>query len=116
IAGKSRCAAVGFKDSRTTTNSFLISITATFYHESSGDGGGAWERAAASCRSAWPASSESASSMAEALRAVCDLDLSALESVEPPRGFGRDSPALTRIADKPKPNGGRIAPGLMHGA
>jgi len=30
------------------------------------------------------------SSMAEALRAVCDLDLSELESVEPPRGFGRD--------------------------
>ena len=28
--------------------------------------------------------------MAEALRAVCDLDLSELESVEPPRGFGRD--------------------------
>ena len=29
------------------------------------------------------------SAMAEALR-VCDLDLSELESVEPPRGFGRD--------------------------
>ena len=27
---------------------------------------------------------------AEALRAICDLDLSYIESVEPPRGFGRD--------------------------
>jgi hypothetical protein len=27
---------------------------------------------------------------AEALRALCDLDLSDLESIEPPRGFGRD--------------------------
>jgi hypothetical protein len=27
---------------------------------------------------------------AEALRAICDLDLSELESMEPPRGFGRD--------------------------
>jgi len=27
---------------------------------------------------------------AEALRAVCDLDLSDLEVVEPPRGYGRD--------------------------
>jgi hypothetical protein len=30
------------------------------------------------------------SATAEALRAICDLDLSDLESVEPPRGFGRD--------------------------
>jgi len=30
------------------------------------------------------------SAAAGALRAVCDLDLSELESVEPPRGFGRD--------------------------
>ncbi len=30
------------------------------------------------------------SATAEALRAVCDLNLSELESVEPPRGFGRD--------------------------
>src|SRR6266851_1934292 len=30
------------------------------------------------------------SATAEALRAICDLDLSELESVEPPRGFGRD--------------------------
>ena len=30
------------------------------------------------------------SAMAEALRAICALDLSELESVEPPRGFGRD--------------------------
>jgi hypothetical protein len=28
--------------------------------------------------------------MAEALRAICDLDLSELESIVPPRGFGRD--------------------------
>ena len=27
---------------------------------------------------------------AEALRAICELDLSDLQSVEPPRGFGRD--------------------------
>jgi hypothetical protein len=31
-----------------------------------------------------------ASATAEALRAICDLDLSYIESVEPPRGFGRD--------------------------
>ncbi len=30
------------------------------------------------------------SATAEALAAVCGLDLSELESVEPPRGFGRD--------------------------
>jgi len=27
---------------------------------------------------------------AEALRAICDLDLSELQGIEPPRGFGRD--------------------------
>jgi hypothetical protein len=27
---------------------------------------------------------------AEALQAICDLDLSELQAVEPPRGFGRD--------------------------
>ena len=27
---------------------------------------------------------------AEALRAICELDLSELQAVEPPRGFGRD--------------------------
>jgi len=31
-----------------------------------------------------------ASATAEALRAICDLDLSDIERVEPPRGFGRD--------------------------
>jgi hypothetical protein len=31
-----------------------------------------------------------ATATAEALQAICDLDLSDLESVEPPRGFGRD--------------------------
>ena len=31
-----------------------------------------------------------ASATAEALQAICDLDLSDIESVEPPRGFGRD--------------------------
>jgi hypothetical protein len=30
------------------------------------------------------------SATAEALRAICDLDLSEIEAVEPPRGFGRD--------------------------
>jgi hypothetical protein len=28
--------------------------------------------------------------LAEALRAICELDLSELESVEPQHGFGRD--------------------------
>ncbi len=27
--------------------------------------------------------------MADALRAICDLDLSELQGIEPPRGFGR---------------------------
>jgi hypothetical protein len=30
------------------------------------------------------------SSLAEALRAIVDLDLTELEAIEPPRGFGRD--------------------------
>ena len=30
------------------------------------------------------------SATAEALRSICDLDLSDLEQIEPPRGFGRD--------------------------
>ena len=30
------------------------------------------------------------SALAEALQAICELDLSELESVAPPRGFGRD--------------------------
>jgi hypothetical protein len=30
------------------------------------------------------------SATAEALRAICDLELSELESIVPPRGFGRD--------------------------
>ncbi len=30
------------------------------------------------------------SAVAQALRSICDLDISELESVEPPRGFGRD--------------------------
>jgi|SRR3954447_24551257 hypothetical protein len=30
------------------------------------------------------------SATAEALRTLCDLDLSELEGVEPPKGFGRD--------------------------
>ena len=30
------------------------------------------------------------SATAEALRAICDLDLSELAAIEPPRGFGRD--------------------------
>ena len=28
--------------------------------------------------------------LSEALRAICDLDLEELQTVEPPRGFGRD--------------------------
>jgi hypothetical protein len=30
------------------------------------------------------------SAIAEALRAICDLDLTELQAIEPPRGFGRD--------------------------
>ena len=30
------------------------------------------------------------SSLAEALQAICDLDLGELEAIVPPRGFGRD--------------------------
>ena len=30
------------------------------------------------------------SATADALRTICDLDLSELENVDPPRGFGRD--------------------------
>jgi len=30
------------------------------------------------------------STTADALRAICDLDLSELETAEPPLGFGRD--------------------------
>ena len=30
------------------------------------------------------------SATSEALQAICDLDLSELEAIEPPRGFGRD--------------------------
>jgi hypothetical protein len=30
------------------------------------------------------------SALAEALRAICELDLSELQAIEPPRGFGRD--------------------------
>lgn len=33
------------------------------------------------------------SAMAEALRAIAELDLSELQAVEPPRGFGRDRAA-----------------------
>lgn len=31
------------------------------------------------------------SGTAEALRAICEIDLSELEGIEPPRGFGRDA-------------------------
>jgi hypothetical protein len=30
------------------------------------------------------------SPLAEALQAICDLDLSELQAIDPPRGFGRD--------------------------
>lgn len=30
------------------------------------------------------------SALAEALQAICDLDLDELQAIEPPRGFGRD--------------------------
>jgi hypothetical protein len=30
------------------------------------------------------------SALAEALQAICDLDLSELQAIIPPRGFGRD--------------------------
>jgi hypothetical protein len=32
------------------------------------------------------------SATAEALRAICELDLSELQAIVPPRGFGRDPP------------------------
>ena len=34
--------------------------------------------------------SQQESSTAEALQAICDLDLHELQDIEPPRGFGRD--------------------------
>src|SRR5271169_3450425 len=41
------------------------------------------------------------SPLAEALQAICDLDLSELQAIVPPRGFGRDGPhppLLRRLA------------------
>jgi len=37
-----------------------------------------------------PAGEPGDSATAEALRAICELDLSELQAIEPPRGFGRD--------------------------
>jgi hypothetical protein len=34
------------------------------------------------------------SATADALRAICDFDLSELQGIEPPRGFGRDCPGV----------------------
>src|SRR6516165_10376570 len=49
---------------------------------------------AACCSKSAISSAEPAwSDTAGALRAICDLDLSDLDSVEPPRGFGRDRSA-----------------------
>jgi hypothetical protein len=39
------------------------------------------------------------SATAEALHAICDLDLSDIESVEPPRGYGRDATSACRRPD-----------------
>src|SRR6516225_6200383 len=36
------------------------------------------------------------SATAEALRAICDLDLTELQAIQPPRGFGRDGQTLHR--------------------
>jgi len=49
---------------------------------------------------------------AEALAAVCGLDLSELEGVIPPRGFGRDCPAHPWSAHRGprKPADGSVAP------
>jgi hypothetical protein len=30
------------------------------------------------------------SALADALQAMCDLDLTEIQAIEPPRGFGRD--------------------------
>ena len=30
------------------------------------------------------------SALADALQAICDLDLTEIQAIEPPRGFGRD--------------------------
>jgi hypothetical protein len=35
-------------------------------------------------------SPDSPGTTAEALRAICDLDLSELQAIDPPKGFGRD--------------------------
>ena len=43
---------------------------------------GAW-------RDALPASLQD-SALADALQAICDLDLTELQTIDPPRGFGRD--------------------------
>ncbi len=40
-------------------------------------------------RDALPANLQD-SALADALQAICDLDLTELQAIEPPRGFGRD--------------------------
>jgi hypothetical protein len=47
-----------------------------------------------------------ASATADTLRAICDLDLSDVESVEPPRGFGRDGRPLTTATIRRKQDAG----------
>ena len=45
------------------------------------------------CRAAWLAAlpdSLQESALAEALQAICDLDLDELQAIDLPRGFGRD--------------------------
>src|SRR6202167_727094 len=38
------------------------------------------------------------SATADALRAICELDLTELQAIEPPRGFGRDLPPRPSLA------------------
>ena len=40
-------------------------------------------------RDALPANLQD-SALADALQAICDLDLTELQTIDPPRGFGRD--------------------------
>src|ERR1019366_9086632 len=56
------------------------------------------------------------SATSEALRAICELDLSELQAIVPPRGFGRDWPASSYACPRdaqgpPAPSAPRTAGG-----
>jgi hypothetical protein len=50
------------------------------------------------------------SALAEALQAICDLDLSELQAIIPPRGFGRELTALFTTSRRPAPVGPQEPP------